>query len=97
MGSCDNYQSKMLFSLDPPSKLIPYPESDMSKIIYNTQGKVVTETLMTQYFKQFAGQCKHDSTLQYGKYLCAKACENNLSTDYVSKKITDVKYYNVNQ
>lgn len=93
-GHCHEYKSKLHFSLNSPAKLYEVPDTDMSQVVYTTQGKLDNHSISQKYAKHFQNQCKYNMPLKYSDFQCPQTCKNNLSTSYISDKVINTKYYN---
>lgn len=85
--SCKYYDNTMEFQINPRPKIVPCGDFDMNKIVYNTQGQLVSETQRQKHIRQFADQCKDGGMVDRNKFSCPKTCNNALSVNYVKEKI----------
>jgi hypothetical protein len=66
----------------------------MSKITYNTQGQLVTQTLKEQNSKYLMSNKIHvnntnnANVIDREKLICQNQCANSLSLDFISNKLT---------
>ena len=84
---CKQYDNSMEFKINPRAKIVPYGDFDMKKIVYNTQGQIVTETQREKYIREFANQCTVNDFVDRPRFKCQNTCENPLNLNYIKDKI----------
>lgn len=91
--NCKPYSERFCAQINQPGQLVQEPIIDMKKVIYNTQGQLVGETVRDNYVKQFAQQCKPVMAHRVPQRACPGRCDNVLSTDFVDSKFVGHRYF----
>jgi len=87
---------KTYFNKTFPLDYQQHIETDMIKVIYDTQGRLKDHTVMDAYSKAFQNQRKCVDTPKYADFICPcfkNRCHNKLGTDDISRHVTDIRYY----
>ena len=75
----------------------PDQKNDMRREVYDTQGRLKDHTIIDTYAKQFMHSQKCSETPKYTPFVCpcfSNPCGNRLSTDDISRRVTDIRYAN---
>lgn len=86
--NCKPFEDKWHFNIKHPPAANTPGEFDMTKIVYTTQGTISNQTQSQRHSYIFREQCKNENIPTYPKFFCPSTCDNQLSLDYVTKKLT---------